>query len=47
MLGLYDPGYKVRLTMMSTGEIQLYSIELPTILGVESSSWGSIKKIHR
>jgi hypothetical protein len=32
---------------MITGEIQLYSIEFPTLLGTEQSSWGSIKTIHR
>jgi hypothetical protein len=33
--------------MMTTGEVQIYSIEFPVLLGTEHSSWGNIKKIHR
>jgi hypothetical protein len=32
---------------MTEGEIQLHSIEFPTLLANEQSSWGAIKKIHR
>jgi hypothetical protein len=33
--------------MMTAGEIHLHSIDLPSLLGTEHSSWGVIKSIHR
>jgi hypothetical protein len=32
---------------MTDSEVQLYSIELPVLLGTEHTTWGSIKKIHK
>lgn len=45
-MGLFETAYTVRLTTMTAGELQLYSLRMYTLTPNASVSWGAIKQIH-
>lgn len=46
-LGVWEPSYTVLLSTTSTGDLWVYSLQLPVETGNDSAAWGSIKSLYR